>query len=123
MDAIKDGKGRFYGLGTVSQKPRYYLAQRVDQGERPLGVVVVKVDLGDLDARWDENQDTMPDMPELHRLLRKFSRFPRPEDFQNVLTSRKLSDSIFILAPLNCSAASCVAQTVDDVASIISTGP
>ncbi len=59
QDAIEVGSGRFYGVGTVSQKPGYYLAQRVDRGALPLGVVVVKVDLGELDARWDENQDTM----------------------------------------------------------------
>ena len=59
QDAIDVGSGRFYGVGTVSQKPGYYLAQRVGAGADVLGVVVVKVDLGDLDARWDEEQDTM----------------------------------------------------------------
>ena len=59
QDAMERGSGRFFGVGTVSQKPGYYLAHRVVSGEQGRGVVVVKVDLGDLDARWDENQDTM----------------------------------------------------------------
>ena len=59
QDAIERGSGRFFGVGTVSQKPGYYLAHRVDSGGEAKGVVVVKVDLGDLDARWDEEQDTM----------------------------------------------------------------
>ena len=58
-DAIKNGQGRFFGVGTVSQLPGYYLAHRVNDRGRTLGVVVVKVDLGDLDARWDDEQDTM----------------------------------------------------------------
>ena len=59
QDAIERGSGRFFGVGTVSQKPGYYLAHRVDSVGQAQGVVVVKVDLGDLDARWDEEQDTM----------------------------------------------------------------
>ena len=59
QDAIEHGSGRFFGVGTVSQKPGYYLAHRVNEGGVGRGVVVVKVDLGDLDARWDEEQDTM----------------------------------------------------------------
>ncbi len=58
-DAIERGKGRFFGVGTVSQKPGYYLSHRVESGREVIGVVVVKVDLGDLDARWEDNQDTM----------------------------------------------------------------
>jgi len=59
QDAMEHGSGRFFGVGTVSQKPGYYLAHRVNFGGTGQGVVVVKVDLGDLDARWDEEQDTM----------------------------------------------------------------
>ncbi|WP_319242464.1 ATP-binding protein [uncultured Propionivibrio sp.] len=58
-DAILQGKGRFFGVGTVSQLPGYYLSHRVRTPGDLLGVVVVKVDLGDLDARWDDGQDTM----------------------------------------------------------------
>ncbi|SDG60607.1 ATP-binding protein [Propionivibrio dicarboxylicus] len=58
-DAILQGKGRFFGVGTVSQLPGYYLSHRVRTSGGLQGVVVVKVDLGDLDARWDDGQDTM----------------------------------------------------------------
>ena len=59
QDAIEQGRGRFFGVGTVSQLPGYYLAHRANSGKENRGVVVVKVDLGDLDARWDDDQDTM----------------------------------------------------------------
>ncbi|WP_263771644.1 response regulator [Propionivibrio soli] len=59
QDAIGNGKGRFYGVGTVSQKPGYYLAHRANSDSKQAGIAVVKVDLGDLDARWDDEQDTM----------------------------------------------------------------
>ena len=59
QDAMKHGSGRFFGVGTVSQLPGYYRTHRVNAGGAMLGVVVVKVDLGDLDARWDNDQDTM----------------------------------------------------------------
>ena len=59
QDAISRGSGRFFGVGTVSQKPGYYLSHRVESGRGVRGVVVVKVDLGDLDARWEDSQDTM----------------------------------------------------------------
>lgn len=58
-DAIAHGRGRFFGVGTVSQLPGYYLSHRVNTPRQLRGVVVVKVDLGDLDARWDDGQDTM----------------------------------------------------------------
>ncbi|MEI7612512.1 MAG: response regulator [Betaproteobacteria bacterium] len=58
-DAIESGQGRFYGLGTVSLLPGYYLSHQVISKKQLLGVVVVKVDLGELDAGWDVDQDIM----------------------------------------------------------------
>ena len=59
QDAISGKEGRFYALGTVSQLPGYYLSHQVVSDNRLLGVVVIKVDLGDLDAKWEEDKDVM----------------------------------------------------------------
>lgn len=59
QDAIKGKEGRFYGLGTVSLLPGYYLSHQVKSSNQVLGVVVIKVDLGELDAGWDVDKDIM----------------------------------------------------------------
>jgi two-component system C4-dicarboxylate transport sensor histidine kinase DctB len=47
VDAVKGGVGRFFGLGTISLEPGYYISQPVYQeGSRALiGVAVVKLNL------------------------------------------------------------------------------
>lgn len=52
QDALKGGDGRFYGIGTVSREPGYYFSSTVRDGDRPLGVIAVKVDLEHLDQAW-----------------------------------------------------------------------
>ena len=59
QDAIAAGSGHFFGVGTVSLQPGYYLSHAVKSGGRILGVVAVKVDLGKLDEQWDAGQDHM----------------------------------------------------------------
>lgn len=51
-DAMETGSGAQYALGTVSGRPGLYLTRRVDGPEGPLGVVVVKVELDGVEARW-----------------------------------------------------------------------
>ena len=53
--AMADGTAQQYALGTVSGRPGLYLSRRVDSALGPLGVVVVKVELDDLEARWRES--------------------------------------------------------------------
>jgi len=53
--AMAEGRGMQYGLGTVSGRPGLYLSQRVESALGALGVVVVKVELDDLEARWRES--------------------------------------------------------------------
>lgn len=53
--AMAEGTARQYGLGTISGRPGLYLSRRVDSEVGPLGVVVVKVELDDLEARWRES--------------------------------------------------------------------
>jgi len=52
IDAIKVGRGRFYGVGITSRKPGYYLSYALRGGERLRGVVAVKVDIEDAESAW-----------------------------------------------------------------------
>ncbi|MGN6579371.1 MAG: sensor histidine kinase [Bordetella sp.] len=45
MDAIKGEVGRFFGIGTISHEPGYFLSQPVLVGGRIIGVAVVKLDI------------------------------------------------------------------------------
>ncbi|MFQ8432277.1 sensor histidine kinase [Amaricoccus sp. W119] len=53
--AMRDGAAAQYALGTVSGRPGLYLSHRVDGPGGPLGVVVVKVELDGLEARWRQS--------------------------------------------------------------------
>lgn len=52
QDALKHGSGHFYGIGTTSKMPGYYISQAIRGKDEVLGVVVVKVDMSGLDRRW-----------------------------------------------------------------------
>ncbi|WP_144111101.1 ATP-binding protein [Paraburkholderia sp. BCC1886] len=45
LDAMKGGVGRFFGIGTISQAPGYYISQPVRRAGKIVGVAVVKLDL------------------------------------------------------------------------------
>ncbi|MDB5818597.1 MAG: dctB [Rhizobacter sp.] len=53
LDALHGGRGRFYGVGTVSNEPGYYFASGVyastPEGRRMVGVATVKVSLHSFD--------------------------------------------------------------------------
>ncbi|MGV2497164.1 sensor histidine kinase [Pelagerythrobacter aerophilus] len=51
-DAMKTGSATQFALGTVSREPGLYIAQRVMQGGRPVGVVATKVEFDRLEAQW-----------------------------------------------------------------------
>ena len=52
-EAMRDGQADFFALGTVSGRPGLYLSSRIDDdGGRPLGVIVVKVEFDALEADW-----------------------------------------------------------------------
>lgn len=53
--AMREGSAQQYALGTVSGRPGLYLSRRVDSALGPLGVVVVKVELDAIEARWRES--------------------------------------------------------------------
>jgi two-component system C4-dicarboxylate transport sensor histidine kinase DctB len=45
LDAVNGGVGRFFGIGTISQAPGYYISQPVRRDGKIVGVAVVKLDL------------------------------------------------------------------------------
>lgn len=51
-DALEGGDGRFYAVGIATGVPGYFLSQRIDGPEGPLGVAVAKINLGEIEANW-----------------------------------------------------------------------
>ncbi|MBL0768526.1 sensor histidine kinase [Sphingopyxis sp. DHUNG17] len=56
--AMAKGEAELFALGTVSGRPGLFLARRVDDGDRPLGVIVVKVEFDKLEAKWADSGAT-----------------------------------------------------------------
>lgn len=55
-DAMRDGVGQLFALGTVSRQAGLYVAQRIDGPDGVLGVVVVKIEFDRLEALWRQDQ-------------------------------------------------------------------
>lgn len=51
-DALSDGDGRFYAVGIATGVPGYFLSERIDGADGPLGVAVAKINLGEIEANW-----------------------------------------------------------------------
>lgn len=55
--------GRFYGIGNISGDPGYFIAQPIygtvmpAKSHKPLGVMVVKVDLAEFEHTWRSSED------------------------------------------------------------------
>lgn len=49
QDAVQDGAGKFYAMGTISLIPGYYLSSVVEKDGEVLGVVVIKIAMDNLD--------------------------------------------------------------------------
>lgn len=54
--AIRDGGAELFALGTVSGRPGLYLARRIGDAARPLGVIVVKIEFEGMQAAWARQQ-------------------------------------------------------------------
>lgn len=52
--ALSAGETEYYALGTVSGRPGLYLSRRIDGVAGPLGVVVVKIDLDQVETAWGQ---------------------------------------------------------------------
>ena len=52
QNAVRGQPGRFYGIGSTSGEPGYYLAHGLEQQGKIIGVAVVKVRLEAMEERW-----------------------------------------------------------------------
>lgn len=52
IDALGQGRGRFYGVGITSRKPGYYLSYALRRDQPARGVVAVKVNLEESESAW-----------------------------------------------------------------------
>lgn len=59
IDARAGKLGRFFGLGTTSVKRGYFFAAPVREGERVMGVLVVKVDLDHTETLWGKTPEQL----------------------------------------------------------------
>ncbi|KPY66562.1 Sensor histidine kinase [Pseudomonas syringae pv. pisi] len=59
IDARAGRTGRFFGLGTTSAKRGYFFAGPVRDGERIIGVLVVKVDLDHTETLWGKTPEQL----------------------------------------------------------------
>jgi diguanylate cyclase (GGDEF)-like protein len=55
QNAMKGKDSGFYGIGTTSQLPGYYMPHAVSKEGKPIGVVVVKFELVNLDSSWESS--------------------------------------------------------------------
>ncbi|MCY1348780.1 C4-dicarboxylate transport sensor protein DctB [compost metagenome] len=54
QDAMQGKPGRFYGIGSTTGEPGYYLAHGLVHGGHIVGVAVVKVRLDAIEQRWEK---------------------------------------------------------------------
>jgi two-component system C4-dicarboxylate transport sensor histidine kinase DctB len=52
IDALNQGRGRFYGVGITSRRPGYYLSYALRRDQPARGVVAVKVNLEEAERAW-----------------------------------------------------------------------
>jgi C4-dicarboxylate-specific signal transduction histidine kinase len=51
-EALRLGSAEYYAFGISTNVPGYFLSQRVDGPNGPLGVAVTKINLGEIEAAW-----------------------------------------------------------------------
>ena len=51
-EAMQRGRADYYAFGISTNVPGYFLSQRVDGPDGPLGVAVTKINLGEIEAAW-----------------------------------------------------------------------
>ncbi|HSI58256.1 MAG TPA: ATP-binding protein [Ideonella sp.] len=52
QDALRQGRGRFFGVGITSGRPGYYLSYALSSGGQARGVATVKVSLAGAERAW-----------------------------------------------------------------------
>lgn len=62
-EAIAGGAGHFYGIGSVTSQPAYFIARPVysdkapKPGTEPVGVIVVRISLSEFEQSWRSSED------------------------------------------------------------------
>lgn len=100
QDAMKGKAGRYYALGTTSNRRGYYFSYPVYSGKKIIGVTVVKVDLTQFEKRFNnQNYEFLLIDPDgivfsssrsdwLYRLLGELSH----EELQRIADSQRYKD-------------------------------
>lgn len=58
-EALAGGAGRFYGIGSTTNEPGYFIAQPVRGGGAVIGVIAVKISLDEFERNWRSSEDTI----------------------------------------------------------------
>ena len=56
FDAMQQGEGRFYALGTTSNKRGYYFGAPIDVAGQRRGVMVIKIDVDEIEQAWTSDE-------------------------------------------------------------------
>ncbi|MDR6990474.1 PAS-domain containing protein [Luteimonas sp. 3794] len=58
QQALRDGRGRFYGIGVTTSVPGYFLSEALrDDAGRAVGVIVIKIELAAIERTWPDDGD------------------------------------------------------------------
>ncbi|VXC14726.1 Histidine kinase [Luteimonas sp. 9C] len=58
QQALREGRGRFYGIGVTTAVPGYFLSEALrDEAGRAVGVIVIKIELAAIERTWPEDGD------------------------------------------------------------------
>ncbi|WP_284337364.1 PAS-domain containing protein [Comamonas sp. NoAH] len=58
QDALSNGSGRFYGIGTTTGQPGYFLSQAIyDNHDKIIGLIAIKIALHELERQWPSTSD------------------------------------------------------------------
>jgi two-component system C4-dicarboxylate transport sensor histidine kinase DctB len=58
-EALRGRAGRFYGIGSTTSEPGYFIAQPVRDGDTIIGVIAVKILLDEFERNWVGSDDTI----------------------------------------------------------------
>jgi two-component system C4-dicarboxylate transport sensor histidine kinase DctB len=58
-EALAGRAGRFYGIGSTTSEPGYFIAQPVRSGDAIIGVIAVKISLDEFERNWRGSDDAI----------------------------------------------------------------
>ena len=60
-EAMRGGRGQYYGVGVTTGLPGYFMSSRISRpsDQTPAGVLVVKIDFSELEASWAKGGETV----------------------------------------------------------------